>query len=96
MKATAISLHQMPDGPYWKRLHARDSPSDLIDKYISTINKPIVSDDEIAAAIDDIKCMVSEARFQENMGRPRRAWREILRCNISTRLFPPQAVIVFL
>ena len=74
MLCIAISLHQMPDGPNWKRLQTKESRSELIDKYISTVDKLIVSDDEIAATIDGIECMVLEAKFQVNMGRPRRAW----------------------
>ena len=74
MLCIAISLHQMPAGPDWKKLDLRESRSELIDRYISTVNKLIVSDDEIAATIDGIECMILEAKFQVNMGRPRKAW----------------------
>jgi hypothetical protein len=74
MLCIAISMHQMPDGFDWKRLHLKESRTELVDKYISTVNKLIVNDDEIAATIDGIECMALEAKFQVNMGRPRRAW----------------------
>ena len=74
MLCIAISIHQMPDGFDWGRLHLKESRSQLMDKYISTVDKLIVSDDEIAATIDGIECMVLEAKYQVNMGRPRRAW----------------------
>lgn len=74
MLCIAISLHQMQEDFDWKRLYLKESRSELIDKYISTVNKLIVSDDEIAATIEGIECMTLEAKFQVNMGRPRRAW----------------------
>ena len=74
MLCIAISIHQMPDGFDWKRLQMKDTQSQLMDKYISTVNKLIISDDELAATIDGIEVMALEAKYQVNMGRPRRAW----------------------
>ena len=74
MLCIAISMHQIPEAFDWSRLHLKESRSELIERYISTVNKLIVNDDEIAATLDGIECMALEAKFQINMGRPRRAW----------------------
>lgn len=74
MLCIAISIHQMPDGFDWSRLQLKESRFQLIEKYVSTVNKLIVSDDEIAATVEGIECMALEAKYQVNMGRPRRAW----------------------
>ncbi|RMZ88038.1 hypothetical protein DV736_g4733, partial [Chaetothyriales sp. CBS 134916] len=70
----AISLHQMPDGFDWSRLHLTESRSQLMDKYISAVDKLIISDDEVAATIEGIECMVLASKYHINMGRPRRSW----------------------
>ena len=74
MLCIAISIHQMPHGFDWSRLQLKESRSQLIEKYVSTVNRLIVSDDEIAATVEGIECMALEAKYQVNMGRPRRAW----------------------
>jgi hypothetical protein len=74
MLCIAISIHQMPDGFDWNRLQLKESRTQLIEKYVSTVNRLIVSDDEIAATVEGIECMALEAKYQVNMGRPRRAW----------------------
>jgi hypothetical protein len=74
MLCIAISIHQMPNGFEWSRLQLKETRSQLIEKYVSTVNKLIVSDDEIAATVEGIECMALEAKYQVNMGRPRRAW----------------------
>jgi hypothetical protein len=74
MLCLAISIHQMPNGFEWKRLQLKDTRSQFIEKYVSTVNKLVVCDDEIAATVEGIECMALEAKYQVNMGRPRRAW----------------------
>lgn len=74
MLCIAISIHQMPNGFEWSRLQLRETRSQLIEKYVAAVNKLIVSDDEIAATVEGIECMALEAKYQVNMGRPRRAW----------------------
>jgi Fungal specific transcription factor domain len=74
MICIAISVHQMPADFDWARLRLRDDPKELVERYITTINQLITADDEIAATIDGIECMVLEAKYHVNMGRPRRAW----------------------
>ena len=74
MLCIAISVHQMPPDFDWQRLQLRDDPRELMDRYINTIDQLITSDDEIAATIEGIECMVLEAKYHVNMGRPRRSW----------------------
>ncbi|RMZ81571.1 hypothetical protein DV737_g2449, partial [Chaetothyriales sp. CBS 132003] len=74
MLCIAISIHQMPDGFDWNRLQLTETRSQLMDKYITAIDKLIISDDEVAATIEGIECMVLASKYHVNMGRPRRAW----------------------
>ena len=70
----AISIDQIP--PSWDSscLHLGAPPRDLMERYISTVEKLVISDDEIAATLDGIECMVLQAKYHINLGRPRRAW----------------------
>ncbi|KIW12122.1 hypothetical protein PV08_09396 [Exophiala spinifera] len=74
MLCIAIGIHQLPVSFDWSRLKLKEDPAALMERYIATVNKLITSDDEIAATIDGIECMILEAKYQVNMGRPRRAW----------------------
>jgi hypothetical protein len=74
MLCIANSIYQMPVGFDWSRLQLRESSEDLMERYINTINRLITLDDEIAATIDGIECILLEAKYHINMGRPRRAW----------------------
>lgn len=74
MLCIAISIHQLPSTFDWSRLHIKEEPADLMERYIATVDKLITSDDEIAATLDGIECMMLEAKYHINMGRPRRAW----------------------
>ena len=70
----AISIDQVPANWDWSQLQLRQSPRDLMEHYISTVNRLIVNDDEIAATVDGIECMMLEGKYHTNLGRPRRAW----------------------
>jgi hypothetical protein len=74
MLCIANSVYQMPSGFDWSKLQLKESPEDLMERYINTVNRLIVGDDEIAATVDGIECIVLEAKYHINMGRPRRAW----------------------
>lgn len=74
MLCIALSINQLPQDFDWKRVSMKESPSDLMERYISTVDRLIISDDEIAATIDGLECMILEAKYQINMGRPRRSW----------------------
>jgi hypothetical protein len=74
MLCIAISVHQLPKEFDWSRLNMTEGPTEMVERYISTVGKLITSDDEICASIDGIECMMLESRYHVNMGRPRRAW----------------------
>jgi len=74
MLCIAISIHQLPPTFDWSRVQLKEDRSTLMERYISTVDRLITSDDEIAATLDGIECMMLEAKYQINMGRPRRAW----------------------
>ena len=74
MLCIAICTHQMPNSFDWNRLHMKETRSQFIERFVSTVNKLVVVDDEIAATVEGIECMALEAKYQVNMGRPRRAW----------------------
>ncbi|EXJ92120.1 hypothetical protein A1O3_00670 [Capronia epimyces CBS 606.96] len=74
MLCIALSIHQLPADFDWSQLSIKEEPAALMERYIATVDKLITSDDEIAATIDGIECMMLEAKYHINMGRPRRAW----------------------
>lgn len=74
MLCIAIGIHQLPGSFDWSKLSIKEEPAELMERYIATVNKLITADDEIAATVDGIECMMLEAKYHVNMGRPRRAW----------------------
>ena len=74
MLCIAIGVQQMSPDFNWEQLHLKDDPQDLMERYITTIGQLITSDDEIAASLEGIECMVLEGKYHANMGKPRRAW----------------------
>ncbi|KAI1621774.1 hypothetical protein EDD37DRAFT_495216 [Exophiala viscosa] len=74
MLCIAIGIHQLPLEFDWSKLYIKESPGELMERYIATVNRLITSDDEIAATVDGLECMMLEGKYQINMGRPRRAW----------------------
>ncbi|KIV93008.1 hypothetical protein PV10_04253 [Exophiala mesophila] len=74
MLCIALGVHQLPLDFDWSSLDTKEEPSELMARYISTVDRLITSDDEIAATLEGIECMMLEAKHHINMGRPRRAW----------------------
>ena len=70
----AISLDQMPGGFEEKKLSLPCPARELMEHYVNKVDELITSDDGIAATVDGIECIVLEAKFHINLGRPRRAW----------------------
>lgn len=70
----AMSIYQLPADWDFSRLRLNGSRTDLMEHYVSTIDRLITSDDELAATLDGIECMVLQAKYHINLGRPRRAW----------------------
>lgn len=74
MLCIALGVHQLPLDFDWSSLDTKEEPAELMARYISTVDRLITSDDEIAATLEGIECMMLEAKHHINMGRPRRAW----------------------
>lgn len=74
MLCIALSINQLPQDFDWGKVSMKESRSDLMERYISVVDKLIISDDEIAATIDGLECMILEAKYHINLGRPRRSW----------------------
>jgi hypothetical protein len=45
-----------------------------LDKYLSTVQALITSDDELVSTIDGLECLILQGLFHLNAGNPRRAW----------------------
>ncbi|KKY24903.1 putative c6 finger domain [Phaeomoniella chlamydospora] len=69
----AISMNQL-DTDFEKNLSLPCSARDLMEHCVNTVDQLITYDDEIAATLDGIECMILEAKFHINLGRPRRSW----------------------
>ena len=50
------------------------SESDNTDRYISTVDRWVLSDDEYAATLEGMECLILEAKWYADIGQPRRAW----------------------
>lgn len=74
MLCIALSVNQLPQEFDWSKVSLKESRSDVMERYISTVDRLITSDDEIAATIDGLECMILEAKYHINLGRPRRSW----------------------
>lgn len=74
MLCIALSINQLPQDFDWSRVSIQESPSELTERYINTVDRLVTSDDEIAATVDGLECMILEAKYHINMGRPRRSW----------------------
>ena len=74
MLCIALSINQLPQNFDWSRVSLKENPADLMERYISTVDRLIISDDEISATIDGLECMILEAKYHINLGRPRRSW----------------------
>ncbi len=69
-----MSIYQLPAGWDFNRLRLNGSRTEIMEQYVSTIDRLVTSDDEIAATLDGIECIVLQAKYHINLGRPRRSW----------------------
>lgn len=74
MLCIALSINQLPQDFDWSRVSLKENPADLMERYITTVDKLITQDDEITATVDGLECMILQAKYHINMGRPRRSW----------------------
>lgn len=50
-----------------------DESSD-VDKYIEAVDRWVLSDDEYAATLEGIECLILKSKWYADVGQPRRAW----------------------
>lgn len=70
----AISIDQLPGDWDFSQLHLQESPQELMERYIATVDQLITSDDEIAGTADGVECMSLQSKYYMNLGRPRKSW----------------------
>ncbi|KAF2112471.1 hypothetical protein BDV96DRAFT_614309 [Lophiotrema nucula] len=47
---------------------------DNVDKYIDAVDRWVLSDDEYAATLEGMECLILKAKWYADVGQPRRAW----------------------
>jgi hypothetical protein len=52
---------------------ASDESSD-VDRYIEAVDRWVLSDDEYAAGLEGIECLILKSKWYADVGQPRRAW----------------------
>lgn len=52
---------------------ASDESSD-VDTYIEAVDRWVLSDDEYAASLEGIECLILKSKWYADVGQPRRAW----------------------
>jgi hypothetical protein len=50
------------------------SEEDDVDRYIETVDRWVLSDEEYAATLEGIECLILKAKWYADVGQPRRAW----------------------
>jgi hypothetical protein len=70
----AVCLQQLPSDFDVSRLHLSPSIEARMDRYISTVQGLITSDDELVSSIEGLECLVLQGMYHINGGSPRRAW----------------------
>lgn len=70
----AMSIYQLPADWDFSRVRLSGSRTDIMEQYVSAVDRLITCDDEIAATLDGIECICLQAKYHINLGRPRRSW----------------------
>ena len=69
----AVCLNQMSPR-YVQKLNLPSSVKNFMELSVNTVGQLITSNDEYGATFEGIECMVLEAKFHMDLGRPRRAY----------------------
>ena len=48
--------------------------SDDVERYIETVDRWFLSDDEYAASLEGLECLILKSKWYADVGQPRRAW----------------------
>jgi hypothetical protein len=70
----AICLQQLDPNVDTSRLHLLPTVDARIDKYMSTVQSLVTSDEEMVSTTEGLECLILQGLFHINAGNPRRAW----------------------
>jgi len=70
----AVCVQQLDPDFDASRLHLLPSIDARLDKYMTTVQSLVTSDDEMVSTIEGLECLVLQGLYHINAGNPRRAW----------------------
>lgn len=70
----ALCLEQLPPNFDRTLVHFPTSIKARVDRYISTVQILITSDDDLVSTVEGIECLILQGVFHINEGNPKRAW----------------------
>ncbi len=70
----AVSLQQLDAEFDTSRLQMYPSIESRIERYISTVQSLVISDDELISSMEGLECLMLQGLYHINAGNPRRAW----------------------
>jgi hypothetical protein len=70
----SLCLQRLPSNFDINVLHLPSSVESRIDRYISTVQTLITSDDDLVASMEGLECLILQGLFHINAGNPRRSW----------------------
>jgi len=70
----AVSLQQLDAEFDTSRLQMFPSIESRIERYISTVQSLVISDDELISSLEGLECLMLQGLYHINAGNPRRAW----------------------
>ncbi|KAL2006009.1 hypothetical protein VTN00DRAFT_9663 [Thermoascus crustaceus] len=70
----SISVEQLPLDFDYAALQVPFHPKEFTNRCIAEIDKLIVNDDDFAATLPGIECLVLLSKYYMNVGRPRKSW----------------------
>lgn len=70
----AVCLQQLDPDFDSNQLHLYPTPEARMERYITTVQALVTSDDEMVSTMDGLECLSLLGLYQINAGNPRRAW----------------------
>jgi hypothetical protein len=70
----AVCLQQLDDDFDSTQLHLLPSIEARMDRYLTTVQALVTSDDEMVSTMEGLECLMLQGIFHINAGNPRRAW----------------------
>jgi len=70
----AVCVQQLDPSFDTSRLHLLPTVDARIDKYMTTVQSLVTSDDEMVSTTEGLECLILQGLYHINAGNPRRAW----------------------